>query len=121
MKAILGFLNTKGGTVLVGVTDKKELVGLQDEINLLYKESSDKLKLQFHNAFKDKIGNAYLNLIDNQIVLLEEKPILIIECKSCTDGIFDKEHNLWIRTDPATKALKGKEASNYILARNPKN
>ena len=39
LKTICGFLNSNGGTLLIGVSDKGEIIGLSEEIELFHKKN----------------------------------------------------------------------------------
>src|SRR6185369_5279694 len=41
LKTIVSFLNAKGGTLLIGVNDKGEVVGLEDDYKTLPKKNKD--------------------------------------------------------------------------------
>ena len=45
LKTIVGFLNTDGGKLIVGVKDNGEFSGLETEISKLRKDSKDKFLL----------------------------------------------------------------------------
>ncbi|MCY1464978.1 putative DNA-binding domain protein [compost metagenome] len=47
LKTVVAFLNTNGGSLLVGVADDGEVLGLNDEIGFIHKGSSDKFLLHW--------------------------------------------------------------------------
>ena len=59
LKTIAGFLNTKGGELLIGVDDSGEPIGLEnDKFNTL-----DNLSLHLVNLINDRIGAVYMFFI----------------------------------------------------------
>lgn len=59
LKTLVAFMNTEGGTLLIGVGDEGEITGI-DESNF---ENRDKLNLHMTNLIKSRIGNDFLNYI----------------------------------------------------------
>lgn len=57
LKTIAGFLNAKGGTLLIGVADDGEVLGLDADGF----QSEDKLGLHLVNLVKDRIGEVFLS------------------------------------------------------------
>ncbi|MBU0996406.1 MAG: ATP-binding protein [Proteobacteria bacterium] len=113
LKTIVGFLNTKSGTLLIGVSNKGEITGLgKDRF-----ETQDKYSLHLNNIIKEKIGKKYLHLIDFNFVKINEKSVLKIDCRKSKKPIFLKNQNeeeFYIRIGPSTAQLKGSELVDYI-------
>ena len=57
LKTIVAFLNTEGGTLLIGVSDDGSIPGISAEILKLHK-NTDKLLLHLKNLLKDRIGES---------------------------------------------------------------
>ena len=55
LKTICGFLNYKGGTLLIGVSDEGEIIGLSEEIELFHKNTVDNLLKHFKNKITHRI------------------------------------------------------------------
>ncbi|TQE99580.1 MAG: hypothetical protein FKY71_07900, partial [Spiribacter salinus] len=66
LKTIVAFLNTKGGTLLVGVTDDGEVLGINDEVKRFHK-NNDGFLLHFKNRIKERIGEQNYLFIDQKI------------------------------------------------------
>ena len=76
MKSITSFLNTNGGTLLVGVTDTGKISGIEEDS---FKDN-DNFYRHFTNLFKSQIGSEYLPFIKSKVVSLEDKTILKVDC-----------------------------------------
>lgn len=118
LKTIAGFLNSDGGTLLIGISDNQEPIGLEDEINRFHKGSTDKLLLHFTNLLRTHIGEEFYPLLDYRIVHLGEKPILRVDCIQSDQPCFIGE-DLYVRTNPATGKLTGRTMLRYINTRFP--
>ena len=114
MKTLTAFLNSKGGTLLVGISNNKEIVGIEKDRF----ENNDKLCLHLTNIIKQKIGKNYLHLIDHEILKIGEKTILRIECQKSEDPVFLRpakdEEEFYIRAGPSSVQIKGSELVDYI-------
>ena len=71
LKTIAAFLNTDGGTLIVGVSDNGEVLGL-DQDNF---ENEDKLLLFLTNIINDRIGTLYLENIHYQLEHIDNKAV----------------------------------------------
>ena len=115
LKTIVAYLNSKGGILLVGVNDKGEVIGIEKD-NF---QTNDKLNLHFTNLLKNTIGNQYLPLINFELVKIDGKHVLRIDCKKSDRPVFLKvdEEEFFIRNGPSSVKLTGSELVNYIERR----
>jgi len=120
LKTIAGFLNSDGGTLLVGVTDDNRPVGLIDEINGFHKGSEDKFLLHFKSLVKEQIGQEFYPLLDYHLVSVDGNPILRVDCKESNQPCFIGD-DFYVRTNPATDKLAGPTLLKYISTRFPNN
>jgi len=116
LKTVAGYLNSDGGTLLVGVDDKKEIGGLEKD-NF---PSQDKLSLHLTNLIKEHIGAEYLPFIDMDIVDVDGKNVLKVECKKSPKKVFlkmGKDEHFYVRNGPSTATLTGSSLVDYIAQR----
>lgn len=116
MKTVVAFLNSEGGTLLVGVADDGEIIGTElDKF-----KNDDKYLLHVNNSIKDFIGVEYANHISFDLVDYKEKKVLYVHCKSFEDAVFLKngqEDEFYVRFGPSSKKLTTKEVLGYIQSR----
>ncbi|MCA9497550.1 MAG: ATP-binding protein, partial [Nanoarchaeota archaeon] len=116
LKSITAFLNTKGGILLVGVSDEGIIKGIEREDF----KNNDKFLLYFNNLFKKHIGNEFIPFISYDIIKINNKSIFKIECKKSNKEVFLKDGNLeefFIRTGPASVLIEGSKLIEYIQRR----
>jgi len=114
MKTVVAFLNTDGGTLLVGVADDGELLG--NTLDAF--KSDDKYLLHVNNSIKDFIGLEYISNIQFDLVEVEGKQILLVECNPHTEAVFLKNGNedeFYARFGPSSKKLSTKEVLGYMM------
>ncbi|MEK6800849.1 MAG: ATP-binding protein [Nanoarchaeota archaeon] len=116
LRTLNSYLNSNGGTLLVGVSDSGEILGLDnDEF-----PSKDKLSLHFTTMVRDYIGSEFLPFINFELVEVDGKNILKIDCISSDKPVFLKfnnEEEFYVRNGPATNELTGSSLIDYINTR----
>jgi hypothetical protein len=114
LKAISSFLNAEGGVLLVGVTDSGEIIGIEKD-NF---QNNDKFNLHFTNLIKDKLGANCLYYINSELVLIEDKDILKVECRKSNKPVFLKTDSgteeFYARIGPSSSILTGGKLLEYI-------
>ncbi len=116
LKGIVGFMNTNGGIVLLGVDDDANILGLEkDEF-----ENDDHVLLHFKNLLNQHIGLEFSGFINPIIGQIEEKTILAIECERANRPAFLRNKNtedFYIRSGPASVKLRVSEVLKYVRDR----
>ena len=113
LKTITSFLNSDGGTLLVGVGDDGLLIGIETDGF----QNTDRFYLYYSNLMKQYIGNEFLPFIKSSILQIKEKNILKIDCIPCSKGVFLKQpddEEFFIRSGPASVRLKGSKLIQYV-------
>ena len=113
IKTIAGFLNTDGGTLLIGVDDDGRVTGLECEIDLFHK-NKDKFLLHFKNLLKSKIGEQFYPFIEHNLVNVDGLLVLCVNCRQSTHAVFLDDKDFYVRTNPATDKLEGRKLLDYI-------
>jgi len=114
LKTIVGFLNTDGGDLLVGVADNSELYGIEHEIEKFHRNSEDRFLLHFKNLLKTRIGEEFYPFIEYQIVKIDDKKILRVNCEPADSPCYLDKKEFYVRTNPATDKLEGPQLVEYI-------
>ena len=116
LKTIAGFLNGKGGTLIIGVSDDKEPLGLDSDHFI----SDDKLYLHLVNLLNDRIGSHWTVYVHPRFEDLDGKRILAVDCASSRVPIYVKDaqqEHFFIRAGNSTSELQGNQAQEYIRLR----
>jgi restriction endonuclease S subunit len=114
LKTIVAFLNTEGGTLLVGVADNGELTGIDVEIDKFHKRNTDKFLLHMKNLIKTRIGEEFYPYIEYKLVNVSNKNILIVKCKESESPCYLDNAEFYVRTNPATDKLEGPKLVQYV-------
>lgn len=116
LKGVAAFLNTDGGTLLLGVTDSGEITGLEKDVF----ENEDKCKLHFKNLIAQHIGAELSKYIHFQIVPVGDKSVGVVSCDRSAEPVFlktNKSEAFYIRNGPSSDELPVSKALNYIKNR----
>ena len=127
LKTIAAFLNTQGGTLLIGVNDAGDPIGLTHDYNTLQKKNRDGFELWLMNdLFLKEFGKAiapYIQIsfhtLDNQdlckVVALPAPEPVYVEIR---DKAGQPQESFFIRTGNATNKLdKPSQITKYIKER----
>ena len=116
LKTLVAFMNSDGGTLLVGVSDEGEILGT--EIDKF--KNDDRYLLHVNNVIKTHIGLEHINYLSFGLVPIRGKKILKIECQPSKDPVFlsvDGKEEFYARFGPSSRQLSTKEVLNYIKNR----
>jgi ATP-dependent Lon protease len=112
LKTIVAFLNTEGGTLLVGVQDDGSILGIEPDKF----QNEDKYLLHFANLINDKIGKHYVDNIQWDLKAIGDKKILRVNCKPSAKAVFLKdnaEEKFYVRSGPSTVLLSTSDVLEY--------
>jgi predicted HTH transcriptional regulator len=116
LKTIAGFLNTRGGTLIVGVSDDGETVGIDaDGFG-----SEDKMHLHLVNMLKERLGTQHSMYIHPRFEDREGARVLVVDCWQANSAVFVKDgdaERFYVRTGAATTELNAKQTQEYIAQR----
>lgn len=112
-KAIVAFLNTEGGTLIIGVEDDGTIIGLEaDEF-----ENNDRCLLHVKNIIHQHIGAEFTQFIDVIPVETDGQYLLMINCRPAKDAVFlriGKNEEFYIRSGPSSTKLSPSQMINHI-------
>ena len=121
IKTVAGFMNSGGGTLLIGVEDNKNVVGLQLDYNTL---GSHKTRDGFENHLTTLLlgacGKDLSPLLHASFHTVDGKEICKVVVTPSPRPVFledGKGKHLYIRTGNSTRELDVKEAVEYVKGR----
>ena len=114
LKTMVAFLNTEGGTLLLGVADNGEVSGIDIEIDKFHKNNTDKFLLHMKNIIKTRIGEQFYPYIDYKLVPVDNKKVLFVKCKKSESPCYLDGDEFYVRTNPATDKLEGPKLVQYV-------
>jgi hypothetical protein len=113
MKTVAAFMNTDGGTLLVGVEDDGSILGIEQD-NF---QGKDNYHRHFTNLVKQYTGNEHLPFIRSEVISVDDKSILKVDCSPSDKGVFlkvDNNEEFFVRTGPSSVKLEGSKLLSYV-------
>lgn len=116
MKTIAAFLNSSGGTLIIGVDDDKNILGLGND-NF---KDDDHMLLHLTNIIQDRISIEHTQFIKGTVEQSNGFKVLRIDVKPSTSPAYvtyNGDEMLFVRTGPATSQMRISEVYSYVQAR----
>jgi len=119
-KTIAGFMNHKGGSLLVGVTDNGDVVGLAHDYQTLRHKDRDGFERCITDIVKTRLGGDLCALVHCMFYEIDKKDVcrIVVEPSSepvyCVDG---KLPRYFLRTGNGTRELDVREALAHVSRR----
>lgn len=120
MKNLVGFMNAKGGILLIGVDDEGAIVGIDPDLQTLRKPNIDGFENIFNVAFGNMIGMEYHPFITLHFPTVEEKIVCAISVRPSTYPVYLRvkgKEEFYVRTGNSSNALSMSSAVQYIRSR----
>ena len=120
MKNVVGFMNTTGGVILLGVADSGEILGLEQEFQSMRKPDVDGFENNFNVAFNNMVGAEYRQYIQVDFEVIEEKTvcrILVLPVPEPVYLMLKKAEEFYIRTGNSSQPLSISQAVKFIQTR----
>jgi predicted HTH transcriptional regulator len=116
LKTIAAFLNMNGGTLVIGVSDDGEPVGVcADKF-----PNEDKMDLRLVNLIKDRIGTTSMLYISLRFDDYQDARVMVIDCQFSKTPVFVKDGSIerfYVRTGAATTELTPSQTQQFIKQR----
>jgi hypothetical protein len=117
IKTIAAFLNTHGGTLIIGVDDEENVLGLENDYQTLKWPNSDGFERHLYAVVKSKIGTEFCELFNVSFPIAKGFEICkVVVQPSAIPAFVDKE-KLYFRTGNSTDFAKtNQDAYRYIVS-----
>jgi len=117
LKTICAFLNAEGGTLLIGLSDEKDVVGIENDYRVIRNQNQDGFENHLLGLVSNCIGNYYLQYIGVRFHNVLGKDLCQVNIQSCPKPAFlnngDKQE-FFVRTGNNSRPFAISEASDYI-------
>jgi hypothetical protein len=116
LKTLAGFLNTYGGTLVIGISDDGSPVGIQAD-NF---QNEDKMGLHLVNIVKSRLGIQAMTSIHAHFEDHDNYRVMVVKCRKASSPVFLKDGDIerfYIRTGPSSSELSASQTQEYIRER----
>lgn len=119
-KTITGFMNAKGGKLIIGVDDDGNIVGLEKDFKTLKHKNKDGYEREIFRIISTQLGHeaCFSNHISFYKLNGEDVCVIAVEPSKKPIYVSDTENTtFYVRTGNATYPLTVKEAVDYLETR----
>jgi len=116
LKTVTAFMNSDGGTLLVGVEDNGHIIGIEADRF----QNEDRMLLHFNNLIKQHIGLEFARYLHFDLSAIGTAKILVIDCERSDEPVFLKNRGgeeFYIRVGPGSRKLSTSEVVEYLKTR----
>ena len=117
-KTIAGFMNADGGYLIIGVSDDKTIIGLEENYNVVKHKNRDGFELKMHQILSVHLGTQFSPYIHVSFHSIDDKDVCLVEIEKSAVPAFvrgkDGKPQFFLRTGNATKPLNVQEAVGYM-------
>ena len=118
LKTIAAFLNSEGGTLLIGVKDDGTIFGLERDLSFVKGKTLDGFEQLLMNLTHTRIGDRFARLIDIRFESIDGKNVCAVEIDQAAQPAYmtNKQGNkeFYIRQGNGSRSPDIEEAVNYI-------
>lgn len=120
LKDIVAFLNTEGGYLLIGVDDKTgNILGLENDLSLLQKNSLDEFEQKLNHLIRDYIGFSFFSYIKIYFEKVDNKDVCAVRVQKSDQPAFLKRKEKKDKDKDEVKFLFFMRANNGSHPLNP--
>jgi serine/threonine protein kinase len=112
LKTLAAFLNSYGGTLVIGVADDHSIIGIEVDYPST-KGSSDGWRLKFDKLISEHLGNGTLNFIDLRLEPWRGRTIAIVKCSKREEPTLIDDDELFVRRTASSVKLSMREALDW--------
>ncbi len=119
LRTIAGFLNSRGGTLIIGVADDGSPVGIEEDGF----PNEDRMALHLVSLLKERIGPTHVMYVHPRFDDYQESRVLVVQCDAARNPAFVRDgqvERFFVRTGPSTTELSASQTQQYLRERFPR-
>jgi hypothetical protein len=125
LKTIAAFSNGQGGTLIMGVNDDMQIVGLENDYCTLKEGSKDCFEIHLRNLVNEAYGVEFASTLKIHFPIVDDKEICVVEIKPGKTPLFTtvseasgvKSEKFYLRSGNSSPELPVREIPTYIRSR----
>lgn len=120
IKTVVGFLNTSGGRLFIGVNDRREIIGLeQSDFKALNKKYDipkkiDEMMKIIDQRINDDIGMHNVDYIKLSWEQYQERTFIVVKVEPSKNPVFYRGEKFFVRASSGTREINGPEMMQYV-------
>ncbi len=120
MKTLAGFMNSEGGTLLIGVNDNGEVLGLENDFQTLKRKDADGYEQILISTIANVLGTPACKLVKLNFHKVNGKEVCRVTVSKSQKPVYvktDKTSKFYVRTGSGTREMEVDEAVEFIGTR----
>ena len=119
VKSVAGFMNARGGVLLVGVHDDRRVAGLEADYGLTGNKGRDGFENWLVTKLETELGRpAVASFVDVMFEALDEGDVCRVEIKQANQPVYTgKDADFYVRMGNSTRPYNPRDALEYIRTR----
>jgi CBS domain-containing protein len=120
LKTVCAFLNAAGGDLIIGISDRNFIIGIEQEYIFFRNQNRDGLQNYLINQIANKIGNIFLKHIEILFHNIDEHEICQVHVHPSNEPAFlnHKSRQLfYVRTGNGSRPFNISDAAKYIKSK----
>lgn len=116
LKTIAAFLNSSGGTLVIGVMDDGNPVGIEIDGFL----NEDKMALHLVNLLRDRMGPQHMMYIHPRFDDYQRVRVMVVDCRPGKSPVFVKDgqqERFYVRTGASSTELSPSQTQSFVRQR----
>ena len=116
LKTLVAFMNTEGGTTLIGVEDSGQIFGLERDLKLVG-DSPDRFLQLLNSLVADRIGVQYTPHVVARMDSVEGKSVCVVDVSRAPEPAFlsgQTGREFYVRVGNTTRALDSEQTLMYL-------
>ena len=117
LKTVAAFMNSEGGTLIVGVADDQQPIGIHFDGF----DNEDKINLHLRNIVSTRMGATAMTQLHTSFEDYEGVRIMVVRCDPASQPVYlrgaDNAEVFYIRAGPTSTKLSLRESNDYIRGR----
>lgn len=116
-KTVAAFLNSRGGTLVIGVDDRGAPVGLNRDFATLREPDADRFELWLRDMLSTTLGKNAAALPRIRFAVIDGRTVCAVGCPRSPEPVFltqGQSTDLWVRVGNSTRAFGVDEAIAYV-------
>lgn len=117
LKTICAFLNTDGGKLIIGITDDRIPLGLDNDYNTLNMHNSDGFQTHLLNLIKSRVGEEFFKFIEVSFPKILDKELCVVNVHNSNKPAVYKEgilQEFYQRVGNGSRLIPWPQAIEYI-------
>jgi hypothetical protein len=115
-KTISAFMNSEGGTLIIGVDDAGNILGLTKDMQTLTKHDADGFELHLRQLIKKYLGENFEKYLKISFPKIDDKEVCVIKILKCGQPVFvtyEGNESFFVRNGNASIPKNRQEQSEY--------